>query len=72
MLEKTLQMVFNSASDKPVTLSIKEPKSSLTEQEVNAAIQTILNQQVFAKDGAAYISIKSAKLVERYVTKYEV
>lgn len=72
MLEKMLQIVFKTANDKPVTLSIKEPKTNLTEQEVNAAIQTILDQQVFAKDGALFSSVKSAKLVERYTTKYHV
>ena len=72
MLEKTLQIVFELSNGKSATLSIKEPKSSLTEQEVKAAISTILNQQAFKKGEETYASAKTAKLVERFVSTFEV
>ena len=45
MLEKTLQLTFNLQDDKTATISIKDPKINLTEQEVKAAISTIVQQQ---------------------------
>ena len=72
MLEKTLQIAFELSNGKSATLSIKEPKSTITEQEVKAAIASILNQQVFKKGEDVYVSAKSAKLVERFVSTFEV
>ena len=71
-MEKTLSISFNLADGKSTTISVKEPKPNLTEQEVKSAVSTILAQQAFAKDGVPYASVKSAKLIERYVTTYEV
>ena len=71
MLEKTLQLTFNLQDGKTATISIKDPKINLTEQEVKAAISTIVQQQAFAKDGVPFGQAKAAKLIERYVTTYE-
>lgn len=71
-MEKTLSLTFTLGNGKNASLSIKEPKFNLTEQEVKSAISTIIDQQAFARNGEVFTSIKSAKLIERYVTNYEV
>lgn len=71
MLTRTLQLAFVTPEGKKATISIKEPKPSLTEMEVKQVIQTIINQQVFEINNEFYSAAQSAKLVERYVTSYE-
>lgn len=71
MLEKTLQLAFSLQDGKTATISIKDPKSDLTEQEIKAAVSTIVQQQAFAKDGIPFGQPKTAKLIERFVTTYD-
>ncbi len=69
--EKTLQLAFSLVDGKSSTITIKDPKESLTEQEVHAAIATIVSQQAFTRGGGAYVAAKSAKIIERTVTPFE-
>ena len=70
-MSKVLQLTFTNANNQSLTISIDNPKANLTEAEVNAAMQTIIDQGVFAKEGYVFNSKKSAKIVERNVTPIE-
>ncbi|AWE07755.1 DUF2922 domain-containing protein [Lysinibacillus sp. 2017] len=66
-----LQLTFTNALKQTMTLNIDSPKANLTEAEIDAAMQTIIDQAVFEKEGFAFNTKKSARIVERNVTPFE-
>lgn len=70
-MAQVLQLVFANAEGNTMTISIPDPKPNLTEAQVNAAMQTIIDQATFSKDGFAYNVKKTARIVERHVTAFE-
>lgn len=69
-MAKTLELIFETAAGKDVTLSIEEPREDVTTQELNAGMQTIITQNIFEVEGSAFAKAKAARLVERNVTDY--
>ncbi|MCM3721251.1 MULTISPECIES: DUF2922 domain-containing protein [Solibacillus] len=70
-MAQVLQLTFANIAGDTMTININDPKPNLTEAEVNAAMQTIIDQAVFSKDGFLYNVKKSARIVERNVTAIE-
>ncbi|MER1989409.1 DUF2922 domain-containing protein [Solibacillus isronensis] len=70
-MAQVLQLTFANIAGNTMTININDPKPNLTEAEVNAAMQTIIDQAVFSKDGFLYNVKKSARIVERNVTAIE-
>lgn len=68
-MAQVLQLTFANIAGNTMTMNINDPKPNLTEAEVNAAMQTIIDQQVFSKDGFLFNVKKSANIVERNVTE---
>ncbi|WP_438315649.1 DUF2922 domain-containing protein [Sporosarcina sp. FA9] len=68
-MAKTLQLNFNTASGKKVTLTVDEPRADLTSQNVVAAMQEIITSDVFEIDGVALTSVAGARIVERTITE---
>lgn len=66
---KTLQLTFLTAGDKKVTLSVDEPKIGLSEEEVAAAMEAVIESRIFEIDDYPFASAVSAKIVERSVTE---
>ena len=70
-MAQVLQLTFANTAGNTMTININDPKPNLTEAEVNAAMQTIIDQAVFSKEGFLYNVKKSARIVERNVTSIE-
>lgn len=70
-MARVLQLTFANIAGNTMTININNPKPNLTEAEVNASMQTIIDQQVFSKDGFLFNVKKSANIVERNVTEIE-
>ena len=70
-MAQVLQLTFANIAGNMMTININDPKPNLTEDEVNAAMQTIIDQAVFSKDGFLFNVKKSARIVERNVTAIE-
>ena len=70
-MSQVLQLTFTNELNKTLTLNIENPKANLTEAEVNATMQTIIEQAIFEKEGFVFNSKKSARIVERNVTPIE-
>ncbi len=66
-MSKTLQLQFEAANGKGFLLSVDDPKSDLTQAEVEAGMQTIILNNAFQVDGDSLTTIKTAKVVERNV-----
>lgn len=70
-MAQVLQLTFANGLDKTMTLNIAEPKANLSEVEIKAAMQVIIDQGIFARDGSVFNIKKSARIVERHVTSFE-
>ncbi|MFJ7934436.1 DUF2922 domain-containing protein [Sporosarcina sp. NPDC096371] len=68
-MAKTLQMSFSKAAGKKVTLTVDEPRSELTAQSVEAAMQETVTSGVFEMDGAPLEMAIGARVVKRNVTE---
>ncbi|MGM0898030.1 MAG: DUF2922 domain-containing protein [Bacillota bacterium] len=71
-MAKTLELIFETAANKAVTLTVDEPREDLTAQEITTGMQTIVDQNVFEVGGSAFALAKGARVVERTVVEYEV
>ncbi|WP_419962464.1 DUF2922 domain-containing protein [Psychrobacillus sp. BM2] len=68
-MSKTLQLQFETAHGKNVTISVDDPKSNLTETDIQTGMQEIISSNAFRSDGSPLAVIKSAKVVDRTVTE---
>ncbi|WP_252504427.1 DUF2922 domain-containing protein [Sporosarcina sp. Marseille-Q4943] len=66
-MAKTLQLNFTTAAGKQTSLTVDEPRAGLTPAEVEAAMQEIINSQVFEVDGYFLATVKGARIIERTV-----
>lgn len=70
-MAQVLQMTFTNEHDKTMTINVNTPKSNVTAQEVDAVMDTIIASGVFVKEGAVFNTKKSARIVDRVVTDFE-
>ena len=71
-MTQTLQLVFELPEKKTMTLSIASPKLDLTAEQISEAMQTIVDQHIFMKDGETIVGKKIARIVDRAVTNFDV
>ncbi|WP_160687659.1 DUF2922 domain-containing protein [Clostridium sp. C2-6-12] len=71
-MEYVLQMVFLTEKGAKSTLSIAGIKSSITEAQANALMDTIISKNIFLTTTGALTQKESAHLTERKITKYTV
>lgn len=65
---KILQLQFEAANGKNLTLSVDDPKESLTPTEVKAGMEAVISSNVFHVNAAPLTLVKSAKVIDRNVT----
>ncbi|KGR82197.1 DUF2922 domain-containing protein [Lysinibacillus odysseyi] len=70
-MNQVLELVFELADGKSLTLSVPSPKAGLTAAEVNSAMQAIVAANAFSREGAVIAARKSARIVEREVTEFD-
>jgi hypothetical protein len=71
-MEYTLSMVFLTEHGEKSTLSISGVKSTITQAQANALMDTIISKNIFLPTAGAFIKKDSAQLTERKITKFEV
>jgi hypothetical protein len=64
---QTLQMRFVNQAGSRVTISLDNPKDTLTEAEVTAAMDQIIASNIFTTSGGDLIAKDSAQIVDRTV-----
>lgn len=57
---KTLKMVFEMDNENTITISLKDPKEGLTQMEVEAVAQNIINKQLLVAGGSYAEHLKEA------------
>jgi hypothetical protein len=71
-MAKTLELIFETAAGKEVTLSVEDPRENVTPPELQAGMQTIITANIFEVEGSPFAAVKGARIVERNVVDYEV
>lgn len=67
-MAQTLELRFETAAGKGLTLSVDQPRENLTEAEVESGMAAIIASDVFYVESLPISVVKSARLVERNVT----
>ncbi|GKV57567.1 hypothetical protein NCCP2222_35140 [Sporosarcina sp. NCCP-2222] len=69
-MSRTLQLTFETAAGKTSMLTVDEPRSDITSEQIQAAMQQIIATGAFEVDGSPLSASKSARIVERTVTEF--
>ena len=57
-----LDLIFRNAAGKKVTLNIEEPKSGITKAEIDAAMQVVVDNNVFNTSGGDIVEAVEGRL----------
>ena len=57
-----LDLIFKNAAGKKVVLNIEEPKAGVTKAEIDAAMQVIVDSNVFATSGGDIVEAVGGRL----------
>ncbi|MGL5712010.1 MAG: DUF2922 domain-containing protein [Paraclostridium sp.] len=68
---KRLVMTFLTGVGRKVSLSIDDPREDLTEAEVIAVMNLIVEKNIFAPHGSNFASTVEAKVVSTDTTEYD-
>ena len=67
---KKLLMVFKTTGDKQVSISLDNPRTNVTEQEIKTVMTLVLSTNVFAPNGEELASLVEAKIVTTNTNEY--
>lgn len=62
-----LELIFQNQDGKRVTISVQEPRLDVSPEEVEEAMETIMENNVFESNGGDLVAILGARLVTRQV-----
>ena len=71
-MEYTLSMTFLTAAGEKSTLSVSGVKPTLTKDEVNALMDTVIAKNVFKTNSGDLVKKSGAQVTQRQVTKFDV
>ncbi len=57
-----LDLVFRNAAGKKVTLNIEEPKTGVTKAEIDAAMQVVVENNIFNTSGGDIVEAMEGRL----------
>ncbi len=66
-----LIMTFKTELDKNVSLSVDNPRTDLTEEEISDAMDLIVAKGIFKPNGVPLVSSLEAKVVTTDTTEYD-
>lgn len=68
-ITKQLSLTFLNGEGKSTSLSLSEMNEAVTAEVAQAAMEAIVNENIFVKDGVVvYQTAKNARYIERHVT----
>lgn len=71
MEEKKLVMIFKNELGKQVTISVKDPKDDLTEAQIKAAMDLIVEKNIFRRNDLSIAEAVEARIVNTQTTEYD-
>ena len=69
--KKRLLMSFKTDEDRTVSISVDDPRENITEAEIIAAMNVILDNDVFVPNGESLVALVGAKVVETGTQEYD-
>ena len=57
-----LELVFKNAAGKKVVLNVEEPKSTVTKAEMDAAMQVVVTNNIFATTGGDIVEAVEGRM----------
>ena len=70
-MTQVLELKFDTANGKSMTITVDNPKVNLSAIEVEAAMQTIITSNIFHNNGSSLVAVNHARIVERTVSEFE-
>jgi len=70
-MDTNLEMIFKNSAGKTARLSVQEPKSDLTPEEVKAVMYNIVEKNIFDTTGGDMLEAVSARIITREVVELE-
>ncbi|WP_294373022.1 DUF2922 domain-containing protein [uncultured Clostridium sp.] len=71
-MEYILTLTFLTETGTKSSLTINGVKDSITQDEANSLMDTIITNDIFTSKGGSFVGKSEAKLTERKITKYEI
>ena len=71
-MEYSLSMTFLTVAGEKSTLSVSGVKPTLTKDEVNALMDTVISKNVFKTDSGDLVKKTVAQVTQRQVSKFDV
>lgn len=66
-----LIMSFKTNAGNKVSLTVADPRSDVSEQEIKDAMEVIVNNNIFAPNGSELVEALEAKVVKTDTTDYD-
>jgi hypothetical protein len=67
LLDNTLRLIFKNALGRNVTISVKDPEDQLDAEDVEAAMDLIIERDIFQTSGGSITTKVRAEVVGRQV-----
>ncbi|MFL0168186.1 DUF2922 domain-containing protein [Clostridium beijerinckii] len=71
-MEYSLSMTFLTVAGEKSTLSVSGVKPTLTKDEINALMDTVIAKNVFKTNSGDLVKKSGAQVTQRQVTKFDV
>lgn len=68
---KKLVLVFRNSVGKEITLTIEDPKDALTEAEIKAAMDVVVEKNIFKKNNYDLVEAVEARIVNTQTQEYD-
>ena len=69
--KKRLVMSFKNTLDRAVAISVDDPREDITEAEIKAVMDMIVEKNIFAPNGADIVETVEAKVIVTDTTEYD-
>lgn len=66
-----LVMVFKNRIGKNVTLSTDDPRDDLTEEQIKAVMELIIEKNIFKKNNHTFVEAVDAQIVNSQINEYD-
>ncbi|MEG2246532.1 MAG: DUF2922 domain-containing protein [Peptostreptococcaceae bacterium] len=70
-LETRLVMTFSNTLGRKISLFVTDPRENLTETEIKAAMDLIIEKNIFEPNGADIVAAVDAKIIQTETTEFD-
>lgn len=70
-LETRLVMTFSNTLGRKISLFVTDPRDNITEAEIKAAMDLIIEKNIFEPNGADIIAAVDAKIIQTETTEFD-